>query len=214
MALHDEKEKTVLEFLSSVSDGTPTPGGGSVSAFAGALGSALVEMVANLTLAKEGLEDRRETMLRIRDGVRACCRDLMAAVSEDSMAYEKVMVAYRLPRGNEEEKERRSARIQEMLKRAAEIPLGTAHACVKILELCLQVVKEGSPSAVTDGGVAALLAHAAMEGAVLNVRVNLSGLRDKAFAEEMEGRAKALSQRGGELREQILAIVNKGISST
>lgn len=205
----EDKEKTVSEFISAVSGGSPTPGGGSVSALSGGLASALVEMVANLTLDRKGFEDHREMMTGIRDAARSCCKELMAAVSEDSRVYLKVMEAYRLPRGDEEEKKRRSLEIQERLKKAADIPAVTAKASLRVLEICLQVVKYGNPNAITDGGVGALLAHAAMEGAILNVRVNLSRIKDRKYKEAMESDLELLKRRGDELKEQILAVVKE-----
>jgi len=98
---------------------------------------------------------------------------------------------------------------QERLKKAADIPFLTAKASVKVLEICLQVVKDGNPNAINDGGVGGLLANAAMDGAILNVRVNLSRLIDKTYTEAMESDLERLKQRGGELKHQILAVVKE-----
>jgi formiminotetrahydrofolate cyclodeaminase len=201
------EKKTVTDFISAVSDGSPTPGGGSVSALAGSLASALVEMVANLTLGRKGFEDRRERMLELRDAARLCCKELLTWVSEDIKVYRQVMEAYRIPRDDEEAKKRRSLEIKERLKKAAEIPFHVAETSVRVLEICLQTVQHGNPSAITDGGVGALLAHAAMEGAILNVRINLSGVCDSSYSGAMESDLERLRQRGDDLKERILAIV-------
>ncbi len=209
MEQNKEEEKTVSEFISSVSEGSPTPGGGSVSALAGSLASALVEMVANLTLYGKGFEDHRETMAEIRDTARSCCQELLTAVSEDSRVYMKVMEAYRLPRDDDEAKKRRSLAIQESLKKAADIPFHTAKTCVRAMEVCLRVVKDGNPNAITDGGVGGLLAYAAMEGAILNVRVNISRITDGTYKEAMVSDIDRLKRRGEELKDQILAVVKE-----
>ncbi len=210
----EEKEKTLSEFISAVSGGNPTPGGGSVSALAGSLASALVEMVANLTVDRKGFEDRRGEMIEIRNAARSCCQELLSAVSEDSRVYRQVMEAYRLPRDDEESKRRRSAEIRERLKKAADIPFHVAETSVRVLEICLQVVQHGNPNAITDGGVAALLAYAAMKGAILNVAINLSSLRDTAYCRTMETDLERLRQRGRELKGQILSIVKERITKS
>jgi len=206
--------KELAGFISSVSDGTPTPGGGSVSALAGSLASALVEMVANLTVDRKGFEEHRHAMNEIRDAAESLRKELLAGVTEDSRVYQEVMEAYRLPKGSDEEKKRRSLEIQKRLKKAADVPLLTAKAGVRVLEICLQVVKNGNPNAITDGGVGALLAHAAMEGAILNVLVNISRISDATYNREMERDLGILKQRGDALKEQILATVREkmGIS--
>ncbi|RJR33798.1 MAG: methenyltetrahydrofolate cyclohydrolase [Desulfobacteraceae bacterium] len=201
-------------FISSVSNGTPTPGGGSVSALAGSLASALVEMVANLTVNRKGFEEHQQTMIAIRDAAESLRKELLAGVTEDSRVYLEVMEAYRLPKASDEEKKRRSLDIQKRLKKAADVPFLTAKASVRVLEIALQVVENGNPNAITDGGVGALLAHAAMEGAILNVRVNISRVSDLTYNQEMERDLGLLKQKGDALKEQILAVVREkmGIS--
>lgn len=210
----EETGKSVSEFIAAVSAGSPTPGGGSVSALAGSLASALVEMVANLTLDKKGFEGKRERMAGIRDAARDCCGLLQAAVSEDIRAYRRLMEAYRLPRGDEEEQRIRSVEIQKRLRGAADVPFHVAGICLRVLEICARAVRDGNPNAVTDGGVGGLLAHAALEGSILNVRVNLSGLHDRTYAGSMERDLSVLKRRGGEIKEQILQIVSERMESS
>ncbi|MEW6665444.1 MAG: cyclodeaminase/cyclohydrolase family protein [Thermodesulfobacteriota bacterium] len=206
---------TLGQFLDSVADSTPTPGGGSVSALAGALSAALVEMVAGLTLGKKGYEFCRDEMMEIKTRADSYRQTLENAIAEDSGAYQMVLDAYRLPRGNEEEKKARTEQIQRRLMKAAEPPLLTAETSLKVMELCLAAVKKGNPSAVTDAAVGALLAHAALQGGILNVMVNLSSVKQADYVEQLKERLIFLQADGDRIRNEIMALVKErmGIQS-
>lgn len=206
-------DMTITQFLDSVSAASPTPGGGSVSALAGSLASALVEMVAGLTLGKKGFEALQGELRKICDEAHACRRALEAAVAEDSAAYRSVMDAYRLPRGNEEERERRSAEIQTSLKKATEPPLLTAKMGLRVLGLCQDIVHKGNPSAITDAAVAALMADAALRGGVLNVLVNISTIGDRDYVEKVKRQLSGLEAEAGALREEIMAYVKEKLNT-
>jgi formiminotetrahydrofolate cyclodeaminase len=200
---------TISQFLDSVGDATPIPGGGSVSALAGALGAALVQMVAGLTLDKKGFESCREEMLEIRAAAEAHRRTLEAVIVEDSRAYQSVLDAYRLPRGNEEEKRMRSDKIQGCLKKATEPPLITAETSLRVMELCRRVVTKGNPSAVTDAAVGSLLAYAALQGGILNVLVNLSSVKQLDYVEQFNKKLRSLGEDADRLRDEITAVVKE-----
>jgi len=185
-------DKTVTEFLHALASSAPAPGGGSVAALAGALGAALVSMVCNLTLGKKkyaSVQDDITTLVARSEALRRELTDLLEA---DVQVYTGVSAAYKLPRETEEEKAARSAAIQEALKQATMVPIEVAEACVKVLDLCMPVAEKGNVGAVSDAGVAALMAEAALRSAALNVIINLEAIQDKAFGREMGQKLDAL----------------------
>lgn len=213
----DQKEQkdetTVTQFLDAVAGGSATPGGGSVSALAGSLGAALVEMVVNLTLGKKGLEAHEAELKKILEEANSHRQSLIATIEKDITAYQEVMNAYLLPRASEEEKKTRKEAIQKSLKKAADPPLFTAVTSLKVLKLCQEVIAKGNPNAISDAAVGALLAHAALYGGVFNVLVNLSALEDKHFVEKMKKELRRLEDEGTRIKEQIMAKVGEKINS-
>ena len=168
-------------FISSLASGEPTPGGGSAAALAGALGAALAAMVGRLTAGRPkyaAVDEQMQSAIIEADSWRD---SLLALVDEDATAYDQVRAAYRLPKETVEQQSARAAAIQRALQGASRTPLATVEACLAVLRLAEQVVKSGNPNAATDGTVGALLAHAGLRGAVLNVRVNLGGIDDTTF---------------------------------
>jgi formiminotetrahydrofolate cyclodeaminase len=186
----------VNAFLDTVASDNPAPGGGSVVALAGALGAALVAMVARLTAGREryaAYDAEMRTLLRQADALR---QDLADLVDADSTAYTAVTAAYQLPKGSEELKAQRTAAIQVALRRAVEMPLAVAAACVAVLQLAGQAAGHGNRNAASDAAVAALMAYAGLQGAGRNVRVNLRTIRDEAFCREAEQRVAELLVEG------------------
>jgi formiminotetrahydrofolate cyclodeaminase len=177
---------TVAEFVDKTASGEPVPGGGSVSALAAGLAAALTEMTAGLTLGKKGYEDQQASMTNLRQEVGRLRRKFLEAVDRDTAAYQRVMAAYRMPKGTEEEKKNRTEAIQDALKGACRVPLDVARDGFCLMDMLKTVVKNGNKNAVTDAAVGTLLARAAVRGAILNVRINLSGITDSAFTESME----------------------------
>ena len=206
-------ETTVTQFLDAVAGGSATPGGGSVSALAGCLGSALVEMVVNLTSGKKAYEADEEELKKIREEAYSHRQSLVATIEKDIAAYQEVMKAYLLPRQSEEEKQVRRETIQRSLKKAADPPLFTVVTSLKILQLCLQAVAKGNPNTLSDAAVGALLADAALHGGVFNVLVNLSALHDKQYVEKMKKELRRLEREGRKIKEQIMSLVNSKIQS-
>ncbi|HHC09142.1 MAG TPA: glutamate formimidoyltransferase, partial [Actinobacteria bacterium] len=178
-------------FADMVSEGTPTPGGGSVAAAVGALGAALTSMVAALTHAKKGMEDRREAMETLGRRAQESKDRLLRAVDDDAEAFEEVLAAVRMPKKTDAEREARDAAMAEANRRATLVPLEVMEAAVEVLGLAKEAVEGGNPSAITDAAVAAECAATAVEGASMNVRINLRDLGDAPEIRERHDRALA-----------------------
>ncbi len=211
MAQEEKKEEiTLSEFLDAVAGGTATPGGGSVSALVGSLGAALVEMVVNLTLGKKGFEGQEAEMRKMGEEAHSYREALAATVTQDIQAYRGVMSAYLLPKTTEEEKKKRKEEIQKALRKAADPPLFTAATSLKLLKLCQKAVDKGTPNAITDAAVGALLADAALHGGVYNALTNLSALENADTVQKMNKELKRLEQEANQTKEKILSrIKNK-----
>lgn len=175
----------VKQFLKETASPTPVPGGGSVSALAGALAAGLSAMVAGLSIGKKGYEDRREQMQSLREEANVFRDELMHGVDRDGMAYEKFLAALRLPKHTEAEKAARQKSLQAARKEICRVPLGVARNALGVLELAGNALKMGRKDVVTDSAVAILLARAAVRGALFNVRFNLRGLKDDTVRETL-----------------------------
>jgi formiminotetrahydrofolate cyclodeaminase len=180
-------ELTVTELLAAFQSSNPTPGGGSASALAGAVGASLLTMVAALPKPRAETEEDRE---RLAEAGRLCAtlaKDLTALVDRDSEAYEAVMAAYRLPKNSDTEKTARSQAIQEGLRQATATPLDVMRACAAAAEQGVVVAALGNPSASSDVQVGLELAGAGLRGAKLNVEINLGSVKDAAYVEKIRG---------------------------
>lgn len=185
---------TVTQFLDALAAATPTPGGGSAAALAGATAAALVGMVARISLAKTTDASRSDRLAEIERKAASLQATLTKLIERDAAAYTQVLAAYRLPKVSEDEKATRSAAIQAAFKQATQAPLETAAACTEVLGLAGEVAELGIPSAASDSAVAALLAHAGLRGAALNVAVNLENIKDSEFIRHADGRLAGLLQ--------------------
>lgn len=190
------------QFLDALADGSPTPGGGSAAAYSGAMGAALVAMVARLTLGKKKYTDVNEQMLAILDEADVLRTQLTEAVKEDAAAFDKVMAAFRLPKGSEEEKTIRTEAINKATLYAAEVPLETARKSVRVIELASQVARLGNLNAITDAGTGASLAQAALTGAGYNVRINILDLGE-SDAEMLTNQLEQLEKKAVQLNQQL-----------
>jgi len=206
-------EISLTQFLDAVASGSATPGGGSVSALAGSLASALVEMVANLTLGKKAFSAREADVKKILEEAHSHREALTSTIAQDIAAYQEVIKAYLLPKTNEEGKKKRKEEIQKALKRAADPPLFTAATSLKVMNLCQEALEKGNPNAASDAAVGALMADAALCGGVFNVLINLSALDDKKYVEKMKRELRRLQREGEVIKGQILALVNAKINS-
>ena len=207
-----KEEVSLAQFLDSVAGPSATPGGGSVSALAGSLGAALVEMVINLTVGKKGFEGKEAELQKIREEARSCREALTAAIAQDSLAYQAVMNAFLLPKKTDEEKRKRKEEIQHALKKAADPPLFTTATSLKVMKLCQEAVEKGNPSTISDAAVGALMADAAMGGGIFNVLINLSALEDKHFVEKMKKELQRLEGEGEAIKKAILTRIKKKIN--
>jgi methenyltetrahydrofolate cyclohydrolase len=207
-----KEEVTLTQFLESVAGPSATPGGGSVSALAGCLGAALVEMVINLTLGKKGFAGQEAELQKIREDAHSYREALTGTVEQDSLAYQAVMNAFLLPKKTDEEKRKRKEQIQHALKRAADPPLFTAATSLKVLKLCQEAQEKGNPNTISDAAVGALLADAALGGGIFNVLINLSALEDKHFVEKMKKELQRLEAEGEAIKKVIFSRIKEKIN--
>lgn len=185
-------ELTVKGLLAETAGDAPVPGGGSISALNGAIAAALAEMVANLTIGKKKYADVQDEMAEIAKSAAALQKELVLDVDRDSEAYDGVSQAFKLPKETEEEKAIRSAAIQENTKKAALVPMEVARRASALLPAIEAVVARGNQNAVTDGCVAMMCARVAVVGALFNVRINLTSIKDEEFVARLREEADRL----------------------
>ncbi|HEY9088856.1 MAG TPA: glutamate formimidoyltransferase [Anaerolineaceae bacterium] len=194
---------TGTSFIEELASGTPTPGGGSASAFTAAEAAALVSMVARLTVGKKKYAAVESQMWGIIDISEALRAELTQAVALDSAAFDEIMAAVRLPKDTEEQQVARGAAMESATRKAMDVPFLVATKAVQVMELALRVISAGNLNAISDGGTAAALARAALTGAGLNVRTNSLSLSDAGYARPMLEDLAALEQRASDLEAQI-----------
>ncbi|MDE6235705.1 MAG: glutamate formimidoyltransferase [Muribaculaceae bacterium] len=190
---------------------SPAPGGGSISAYMGALGAALGTMVANLTAHKAAYDDRWEEFSNAAEEGQALMDQLLHLVDEDTAAFNRIMDVFAMPKKTEEEKAARAAAMESATLYATEVPLRTMETAFKVFPLLRKMVDEGNQSSVTDAGVGTLAARAAVRGAFLNVKINAGGLKDRAKAEELIARGAEIEREAARLEAEILADVDSKI---
>ena len=171
-------ELSITRLVERLATSDPTPGGGSAAAIAGAMGGALVHMVVELTTGRPAAADHEETLREIRTAAAASKTELLDLAERDAIAYDEVIRARRLPRDSPPERDAREARLAAAIGEATSVPLATARAASEVLELAERLAPIGNRNAISDVGVAALLAVTALRGAALNVQINLPSLTD------------------------------------
>src|SRR6202008_1323136 len=181
------------EFCNETLSDSPAPGGGSVAALMGALGASLGGMVANLSAGKRGWDDKLEYFSNWAVTAQQLKDELLWLVDEDTAAFNKVMDAFALPKESAEEKAARSAAIEAATKCAAEVPLKIMETASKSYALLAEMAEKGNPASISDVGVGALATRACIEGAALNVRINLAQLKDEKFKSDLQGRLRKIS---------------------
>ena len=201
--------KDLRAFANEAASESPAPGGGSVSAYVGALGVSLATMVANLSAHKRGWDERWAEFSAVAEQGQRIKDALLRAVDEDTDAFNAIMEAFGLPKGSPEEKAARSAAIQEATRGAIEVPLRVLRLALESMPLIRQMVETGNPNSITDAGVGALCARTAVFGAALNVKVNATGLSDKAYGARVVAEADAAIAEATRLEAGILAIVRE-----
>jgi glutamate formiminotransferase/formiminotetrahydrofolate cyclodeaminase len=212
----DAEEKTeklvdmsCVEFANESASEAPAPGGGSVSAYVGALGAAMATMVANLSSHKAGWDDRWEEFSDWAEKGQKLKDELLHLVDEDTASFNKIMAAFGLPRGTEEEKQIRHNTIQDATKAATMVPFNTMLKAFEVFEVCKVMAEKGNPSLASDAGVGALCSRAAVMGAFLNVKINAADIEDKAFVQDLLDRGKEIEDKSAKLEKEILDMVNK-----
>ena len=198
---------TVKGFAHETSRESPAPGGGTISAYMGALGAALGTMVANLSSHKPGWDDQWEKFSQWADKGQELMSELLHLVDEDTEAFNRIMAAFGLPKKTEEDKAARSQAIQEATLYATQVPLHTMQASFRAFDICRAMAEEGNPNSVSDAGVGALAARAAVLGAGLNVKINAGSLKDREVADKLIAEANELIQKANAEEQEILKIV-------
>ena len=203
---------TLKGFADETASESPAPGGGSISAYLGALGAALGTMVANLSAHKRGWDDRWKEFSIWAEKGQAIMKELVGLVDEDTAAFDRIMAAFGLPKGTEDEKAARAAAIEDATLYASQVPLRTMKASFKVFELAKAMAVDGNPNSVSDAGVGALAARSAVLGACLNVKINAVGLKDQDKAKALIAEAEGIAAKAIEKEKEILDIVNSKIN--
>ncbi len=205
-------DMTCTAFANETASESPAPGGGSISAYMGALAASLATMVANLSSHKAGWDDRWEEFSNWAVKGQAIKDDLLHLVDEDTNAFNRIMDAFGLPKKTDDEKKARTAAIQEATKYATEVPFRTMQKAFEAFEVIRAMVEIGNPNSVTDAGVGALCARSAVIGAGLNVKINAASLKDEAFKAHILAEAEKIEHAAIAEEQELLAAVNKKIN--
>ncbi len=200
-------DASVTAFLDSLASSAPAPGGGSVAALSGAMAAALVSMVCNLTIGKQRYADVEAEMRDLLDRAEALRHEMQDLAQADLEAFNRLSAAYKLPRTTEADIAIRRDAIQASLRRATEVPLRTARTAAAVLPLCPAVAERGNQAAVSDVGVAALLAQAAVRSALLNVEINLRLLEDSIYIRQVRAEVERLTDGLAAESERIVELV-------
>jgi glutamate formiminotransferase/formiminotetrahydrofolate cyclodeaminase len=200
-------EMSMIEFGNRVRRARATPGGGSVAAALGSFGAALVCMVTGLSLSGRRFAAIKDEMLEVRHAVENDRGVLMGLVETDSAAFDDVMATFKLPEETEEEKKQKEMAAEDATKQAAEVPLKTMLHSLEAMKGAKPAAEKGNINSITDAGVAALALMAAIEGAALNVRINLGNIKDKKFVAKMDSEVKRITSEGHSLKEEVMSLV-------
>lgn len=214
-AVMAEKERlirmTLKGFARETASESAAPGGGSVSAYMGALAAALGAMVANLSAHKRGWDDRWKEFSDQAVKGQDIMERLLKLVDEDTAAFAKIMNVFSMPKGTEEEKAARAEAMEKATLYATQVPLKTMQTALEAMPLALEMARKGNPASASDAGVGAIAALAAVKGAQLNVRINAAGLKDRAMADSLTAEAEKIAKEAAEKEAEILSEVNKNI---
>ncbi len=202
------------EFADETASESPAPGGGSISAYVGSLGAALATMVANLSAHKRGWDDRWEEFSEWAERGQAIKDALLKLVDEDTNAFNKIIEAIRLPKSVEAEKQARAEAIEQATRYAIEVPYKIMELSSEIFEVAKVMAEIGNPNSVSDAGVGALCARAAVHGALLNVKINAAGLEDKKYAKQVIASGEKLGKAADKMEKEILKIVKDKIKAS
>lgn len=196
--------ETLQTYLNDAASGKPAPGGGSVSACVGALGAALTAMVCNLTIGKEKFAAVESQVRDLEAKAQDARAKLEKLLQDDTVAYNGVIAAYRLPKETDEEQTARMAAVQAGLIVAANVPLDICRVAVEVCRLARTAAEIGNPAAVTDAGIGAILGEAAAQGGALNVRINLGSIEDEAYVRAANAELERILAETSVLRDEVL----------
>lgn len=215
--IKDESGKRLVDmnlvaFANETASESPAPGGGSVSAYCGAMGVALGTMVANLSAHKRGWDSRWEEFSEWAEKGMKYQKELLFLVDEDTAAFNRIMEAYGLPKGTEEEQKARHEAIQAATKYAIEIPLTVAKTALKSMSVMKAMVEFGNPNSITDAGVGAMCARTAVLGAIMNVKINTGDLDDKAYVESVLKESADIQAKAEQIESEIRTIIDKHLA--
>ena len=215
MAKNESKERLIAMslkgFMNVTASESPAPGGGSVSAYIGALGVALGTMVANLSSHKKGWDNRWKEFSDWAEKGKSIQSRLLELVDEDTLAFNKILQAYGLPKKSEEEKKIRNEAIQAATREAVLVPFRVMETALEGFEVIQAMVEKGNPNSITDAAVGAIAVHACIRGAFLNVRINVKGLEDRLFADEITRKGHVIENEAVNKEREIMEIVESGI---
>lgn len=206
-------DEAIKHFVEELASAAPTPGGGAAAALEAALGAALIGMVCNLTIGKERYRDHEATMTKALAEADALRVEALVLADEDATAFAAVSAAYKLPKATDEERGVRSRAIQAALQEATDAPLRTARLALRVLQLSNDILKGANTHVLSDVGVAAHCARAALESAALNVRVNLKLSSDRTFVDTATGELGSLLGSGRVLADEVTDAVERRISA-
>ena len=207
-------DTSVTAFLDALASGAPTPGGGGAAALSGAMAAALISMVCNLTIGRPRYADVENDMRQVLARAEMLREELQQLAEDDVVAFNRLSAAYKLPRVTESDTAIRRDAIQAALRRATDVPLRTARAAGAVLPLCPTVAERGNQAAVSDVGVAALLAQAAVRSALLNVEINLRTLQDPVYLHQVRGEVERVTSNLDAEAEHIHALVLNRVKGT
>ncbi len=196
-------------FLELLSSSSPTPGGGGIAALAGAMAAGLISMVSNLTIGKPKYADVQEEVKSILTRSEELRARLHQLVDADARAFGRIMEGYKLPKGTDEEKQARAAHIEEATLEASRVPLEIARLCSEVIDLALPAARITNVQAIGDVAMAAFLAEGALRGAVINIDINLRGVKDRTAADDLNRQAEALLPG---LEEKVKAVIQTGMA--
>ena len=202
-------ELSIQDFSEVLGSDSPAPGGGSVAALSGALGADLVCMVCKLSIGKQSLEPFEKELSDTLSKAQQLSESLLRRVDRDTEAFNGVMAAFKLPKGTDEEKKKRTEAIQRSYREAVLSPLSVARECLEVLTLAARLLGKSNENALSDLGVASQQANAGLEGAVMNVKINLPAIKDEAFKSETAAEVSLLIEKARNLRDGVHSFVSE-----
>lgn len=205
------KDQTIETFLENLASKSSTPGGGSAAAIIGAMGAALVSMVANFTIGKKGYESVSADMESLLVRSEKYRKQFIDLIQADVDVFNSVMAAYAMPRETDKDKESRSQAIQSALKQATDVPLACATLCLDVIELSRQVTEKGNTNVISDAGIAVLAAEAALGSAALNIYINIANIKDAEFVNDRRQKLEAMLGASSELTDRVYALVKSKV---